>query len=75
MARFVVDLGDVTLTAEQRAAVSNSIHAAVLPHLARLPGPGGGQLIGVIGHWGVGIIKSSDKLPELVEALKRDAET
>jgi hypothetical protein len=73
MARFVVDLGDVKLSSEQHTAIASAIHGAVLPHLAKLPGVGGGQLMALTMSHGVGIARSAADLAGAADALTKSA--
>jgi hypothetical protein len=69
MTKFVVDLGNTQLTQDQKDRISGAIHAAVLPHIATLPNPGGGQLLALSLSSGVCVSNTIAELPAAHAAL------
>jgi hypothetical protein len=59
MARFVVDLGDLPLTAEEHNGIASAIHAAVIGHLAGASNPGLHAATKTLNHAGMGFAAPS----------------
>lgn len=54
MARFVVDLGDVSLSSDEHNAIASAIHTAVIGQLAKVSDPGVHAGTKTLHHAGMG---------------------
>ena len=69
MTKFVVDLGDVPVSDDQKRQIAGAIHAAVAPHIANLKHPGGGQLLSLGLPAGFGIAANPEDLKDTHDGL------